>query len=142
MTDQIIESAINSKAYADLRKNTESLQGSVDELIPVDGRDSVNNSTPWVEAFEKHEADNGSSIMSDCVLLFPEMFKSCYDKKTVIHMFAKCLLLLTGADTRDTQDTLIRQYKENLANRMMSNLPKDEAPDETIVITGKDISVQ
>ena len=138
MTDQLIESAINNKARNDLHKDITALEGYFNEMIPKRNLTSER----WADAFEKHAAINGSSIMSDCVSLFPEMFNSVYDRTRIIIQFANIILLMADVDHRDTKETLVRRYKERVTDRMMKNLPKDEAPDETIVITGKDISVQ
>lgn len=136
MTDQLIESAINNKARNDLYKDIDIAFKFLKEMIPKKSSDG------WVKAFEEHAAINGSSIMSDCVSLFPEMFNSCYDRTRIIVIFANIILLMADVDHRDTKETLVRIYKDRVTDVMMGNLPKDEAPDETIVITGKDISVQ
>lgn len=88
------------------------------------------------------------NILRDCFgSIFPEVSVCHISEHCMITDFI-CLLSLasghsmpTKEDRESRRELILNKIREQVMGKMMSNLPKDEAPDETIVITGKDIGV-
>jgi len=99
------------------------------------------------EDYRGHAGNSGSTILTDCFgHIFPENVYHSNEGGMISDLV--CLLSLASGHSLPTREMrelkrehILNEIRQTVMDKMMKNLPKDDAPEEKVIITGKDIGV-